>query len=198
MTKWWSLWLAVLPFVAWPQTDDITYKGVRLGASMAEYKKNLPDHQCLTVNSCMFQRDVDCKYLKDGRGSLMTGLQLQECFQRNTFGGVNVITAFADFREGKLVAIRFTISVGGFDLLTGAAKERLGEPTKVIDRTVQTRAGATFENREMIWERPNMVLSVERYGSTINNGSARLITPQERDRILTEYEAQKKQGAKDF
>jgi hypothetical protein len=111
---------------------------------------------------------------------------------------VNVITANADFREGRLVAIRFTITVSAFEILTGAAKERLGEPTKVVDRTVQTRAGATLENREMIWERPSMVLSVARYGSTINNGSASLITPQERDRIFTEFESQKKKGAKDF
>jgi hypothetical protein len=78
MNKWWLLWLAVLPFVAQSQTDDITYKGVPLGASMAEYKTRLPDHQCLTVNSCMYLRDLHCKYLNDGRGSFLTGPQLLE------------------------------------------------------------------------------------------------------------------------
>lgn len=197
MNKWYSLWLLVAAFGAWAQSEDITYKGVALGMSLEEYKAKLPDHQCFT-NSCMYSRELHCKYLNDGRGGIMTGTQLIECMQRNTFGGVAVHTAYADFREGRLVAIRFTINASAFDILTGAAKERLGEPTKVVDRTVQTRAGAKLENREMIWERPSMILRVERYGSTINNGSASLMTPQERDRMLSEFESQKKKGAKDF
>ena len=198
MNKWCSLWLLVAAFGAWAQSDDITYKGVPLGASMEEYKTKLPDHECLTQSSCMYIRDVHCRYLNDGRGGIRSGTQLQECWQRNSFGGAFLVNVNSYFREGRLVRVSFTFPTSGFNGLTEAVKERIGEPTKVVDRPVQTRAGVQLVDREMTWERPGMILTGSRYGSTINNGYATLTTPQERDRGREEAEAQKKLRAKDF
>lgn len=196
MNKWWSLWLAVLPFAAWSQSDDITYKGVPLGASIAEYKRKLPDQQC-SGTSCMYSQD-ECLYSKDGKRGVPSVAEIAACYERNSFGGVRVMRAHADFRDGRLVEVRFTIHADSFDPLTRAARERLGEPTKVIDRAVQTPGGVTLQNREMIWERPSMVLIVDRYGLTTDRGNVVLATPQEGNRKLEEYEARKKKGAKDF
>jgi hypothetical protein len=196
MNKWWLLWLAVLPLAAWPQTGDLTYKGVPLGASITEYKSKLPDHTCYDdIGTCSYF-EATCS----GKSHTFDDMLpvLQACRERNSFGGVVVRTAHASFRDGKLVEVHFTFDVIAFDTLTGAAKERLGKPTKVIDSAVQTRGGATLQDREMIWERPSMVLTVMRYGSTIKEGLAILTTPQERDRKIAEREAAKKKGAKDF
>jgi hypothetical protein len=192
MNKWWLLWLAVLPLAAWPQTDDLTYKGVPLGASMSEYKAKLPDQKCDDkFGSCRHDKN-DCI------SSQKSAEEMVACFGRNSFGGVTMNSTHAQFREGKLVEVYFTFGDVAFDQLTGAARERLGKPTKVVDSAIQTRGGATLQNREMIWERRSMVLTVKRYGSTIDKGSAVLTTPQERDRKIAEYEAAKKKGAKDF
>jgi hypothetical protein len=184
----------------WPQTDDLTYKGAPLGASITEYKSKLPDQECDDkYGSCSYLRDTCVRAAIRGK---MIAEEVTEgisaCDKRNSFGGVTVDFAHANFREGKLVEISLTINERSFDALTGAVTERLGKPTKVIDSAIQTRGGATLQNREMIWERPSMVLTVERYGSTIEKGSAILTTPQERDRRIAEREAAKKKGAKDF
>jgi len=123
---------------------------------------------------------------------------MQACAQRNSFGGINPLSVDSEFREGKLTEVRFTISLTAFDVLTGAAKERLGEPTRVADSDVQTRAGATLQNKQITWERPTMVLTVDKYGLTIDKGMAVLTTPQEKARKLEELEQRKKKGAKDF
>jgi hypothetical protein len=194
MNRWWALWLAVWPLGAWPQSGDLTYKGVSLGARIAEYKTKLPDQRCLRT-SCMYTQ-LEC--LTDGKGGVRSLPEITACYARNSFGGVLVRSANADFRDGKLVEVRFTIPADSFDALTGAVRQRLGKPTKVVDRAVQMRGDATLQNREMIWERPRMILTVQRYSSTIDEGSAVLTTPQERNRKLEAYEAQNKKGAKDF
>lgn len=197
MDRWWMLGLAALPLVAWSQADDITYKGVPLGAAIEEFKAKLPDHKCYD-SFCMYASSHHCLYRGDSRGGIMSGPETTACRERNSFGGVDVLSANSQFREGKLVQVVFSFSVPAFDVLAGAAKERLGEPTSVVDREVQTRMGATYQNRHMVWERPTMVLVIARYGSTIDKGMALLTTRQERERKEAELEAKKKKGAKDF
>lgn len=191
MNRRYSLWFLVVPFVAWAQAADITYKGVPLGASMEEYKAKLPDHDCLTGSSCMYIPEVHCQM----RGS--TG-ELLACWDRNTFGGIRPFSVNSYFREGRLVRVNFSFRSSSFEFLTEAVKERIGEPTTVADRPVQTRAGVQLVDRIMTWEQPSMILTVSRYGSTIDRGFATLTTPEERDRQREEAEGSKKRRAKDF
>ncbi len=41
-------------------SEDITYKGVELGASMERYKAALPDHTCYEDYRCEFSSSATC------------------------------------------------------------------------------------------------------------------------------------------
>jgi len=192
--------IAVAP--AWPQSDDLTYKGVPLGASVAEYKAKLPDQSCHKKGDlewCFYEYE-QCTYSKE-RGKTYMRLPVNDimaCRARNSFGGLSTINAQAEFPDGKLSFIRFTIESSSFESLAAAATEKLGNPTSVINSTVQTRSGAKFENSQMTWVRTSMVFTATKYSETIDKGYAVLTTPQEHKRKLEELETRTKKGAKDF
>lgn len=164
--------------------QQVTYKGLAFGATMDEFKERFPDHQCW-ANKCAYA-SFACKAGYD------------TCAERNSFGGVHLKSAHSEFRDGKLVAIRMMFSTGDFYSLAGALKERLGEPQAVVESKVQTRAGVKLDNQELKWDKNGALLSISRYGSTINEGSVTYITREEEQRQIAEWEAKKKAGAKDF
>ena len=195
MIKWYPLWFLVVPFFAWAQADEITYKGVPLGASIEEYKAKLPDHKCSTTE-CIFIVERECSRYDQHR--LRTSEELKDCYERNSFGGAFPQSVFSSFRDGKLVQFLFTFPTGNFFELTAALKERLREATKVVDQPIQTRAGVQLQNREMTWERPGMLLIISRYGASVDQMFARITTPEEQMRRLEEFKTKTKIRAKDF
>jgi len=174
------------------QAPSLTYKGIALGASQAEYKARFP-HQMCTDTRCSFLPEMCTR-----SGAPLNVENFRACRNSNTFGGVFPSFVSAEFRDGQLIMLMFSFTPSEFDALTEAVKERLGASTSSRDFTVRNRIGTAFDNREQIWERPDIILRVVRYGSNLERGSAMLTTRAELARKAAEIDQRKSAGAKDF
>lgn len=180
--------ISAMASLAWSQPSDaVTYKGVALGASLAEYKEKLPDHRCysadcdFSIKLCVSERPVP-----------------GECSSRNSFGGARIERATAKFREAQLAYVLLMTASREISPLIDVLRERLGPPTKLSEEPFKTRGGLTAENVEAIWETPSMHLKVRRHGTSLGEGIVVLTTPTELAALAQDRAAKVKQGAKDF
>lgn len=197
MTRFASLFFAsALSFSQAHAGDEITYKGMPLGSSFHEFSMLFEDHEC-SGNACIFVLE-NCIFGKRSRRLPAAPNQSTDCRKRNSFGGTYPEAIISSFRDGKLVSISFTTWLTSFEILTAAATEKLGPPSKIVESTLQTRSGATFQNLTHYWEKASFVLKVDKYGTKIDRGSALLISRDELDRSENEKATRKRDGAKDF
>lgn len=188
-----SVALAIGTSAALAQEQAITYKGLSLGVSQAEYKSKFPHQDCLN-STCYYTWDM-CFAARYNGGVIAPSAVTTACRASYTFGGMSPRTVTASFHEDKLVEIRFAFPTSNFDTLSAALTERLGSPDSARDFTTQNRMGAKFPNREEIWNRPTFVLRITR---TPDSGFATLADPADLARHAAEVEKRKSAGAKDF
>lgn len=172
-------------------SEDITYKGLELGASIERYKTALPDHECLSDYSCDF-------YLEECFKKTIGTNRVKDCMDRNSFGGLapNQVTTY--FHEKKLARYIMSFSSNSFMFLIEALTSKLGEPTSLEDFPVQTGAGALYTNKKAVWTSPIATVEIQQYCGTIKKMCVNISTVEDEQRLKAEREEGKKRRVKDF
>lgn len=189
-----ALLTAALPVAA--QDAPITFKGIAMGATQAEYRDNFPHQQC-AATTCFYHRDMCIQASRNG-GHVPDADAARACRNRYSFGGVTPRAVNATFRDGRLVQVYFQISPRDFDAFTAAARGRIGAPSSTSEPLLRTPGGAPLENRIEMWIRDGFLLAARRYSSSGESGSIMFSTPDELARRGGELGNQAKDGAKDF
>lgn len=76
--------------------------------------------------------------------------------------------------------------------------EGYGTPTKVEQETLQSRAGATFQNEMMTWQRGDVRVNVRKYGDKIDEGLLSISTAAALDEFRRRSREGVGKGAKDL
>ncbi len=157
--------------------DSISYAGVALGATIEEYAAKLPDHRCRPAEGvCRFVLD-QCRRAKPGRPP-------NDCATRNALLGAPVRTATADFREGQLASLSFTLEPAQVGRLAKALEERFGPPA-AAGAGQSGRAGAAAQPSPggRVWSRPDdWEMRLEQGSGRPALGLARLTAAKELER----------------
>ena len=69
---------------------------------------------------------------------------------------------------------------------------------KSEDQTIKTRIGVEYENQKLLWIGDNIILTLERYCSTINHSCANYTQKNGLKKFIEEKEKGKKDAVKDF
>lgn len=79
--------------------------------------------------------------------------------------------AFEEPFKSRLYQISVEIPSDKFGAALNALTVRYGEPTNLIQQTLQTQIGATFNNEIALWQAPNVGITITRYTDTIKRSS---------------------------
>ena len=110
--------------------------------------------------------------------------------------------ALADFHmwflDEKFVHSEFTFDSGHFSTMEAAFKERYGEPTVDQTKEVQSRAGVSFANRELIWTGKDVHISLSKYHNKVTHGRASVRHSAYLEYVQKESKENATKAAKDF
>ena len=155
--------------------DSVTYEEVALGATMDEYAAKLPDHRCRPAEGvCRFVLE-QCRRARPARPP-------NDCATRNAFIGAQVTTATADFRDGRLVSLSFTLDPAQTGRLMTAVEERFGRATQADEGPVGLSGGRQLSRRNRVWTRNDWEMRVEQNSGRLERGFARLTAAKEVER----------------
>jgi len=161
------------------ETDTFEFKGMALGADVAQFEKN---------------RRFLCLKPKNASADLACGMRRAD---GETIAGIPVESLMLFFTEAKLQTIYITFASKEFDTVVAALQEKYGKVTPLTDE-VQNRMGATFNNETYSWRKSDQVLKAEKYGSKITTSRVTFQTDAGFDEFARRLEAQKKANAKDL
>jgi hypothetical protein len=176
--------------------EEITYKGVGIGASIEEYKKKLPDHDCATGTGCHYFDDLDCYYKKPPQ--IETSAHVMGCIERNSFGGSGVKTASSLFIDKKMVSLRLTFGHASFYSLSESLNAKMGKPSSVNEFEVQNKNGATFMDSTTTWTTNNAVISLDKYCAKLDKTCITIEGIAYKEKSQAEALERKAKAAKDF
>ena len=184
--------LLVLSFNLHAASEDITYKGLELGASIERYKKALPDHECYETYHCNFSSTIACK------GGIDAMEKVKDCWSRNSFGGANPSKVDAYFYNKKLTRYKMVFGTLLFSSLLEALTSKLGKPSSEEYFSVQTGTGAQYINQKAVWSSTIATVQIEKFCGTISNACVHVSTVEEAQRLKAEFGGDKNKNSKDF
>ena len=114
------------------------------------------------------------------------------CRQNFEYAGALPTLLMIEFKDDALVEVTADLPVHAFDAIAAAMRERFGPPNSDQQSTVQNRAGATFDNRELGWTRGDAVLTLTKRGGMIDESRLHFVGVQ----YLKEKEDQRAKDAK--
>lgn len=163
--------------------EALTYKGLQLGATAESFREKFPAFRC-AGDSCEYSRAL-CK-------------PVNECDEKNSFGGAIVDIAIARFTDGRLGSLYFTMLTRFAENLTKAAAERYGAPTSTSDEPFRTKGGAVIPNLASTWARGTDTMVVRLNAGRVGEGSASLVSSDYAKKQAAASKAATSKAAQDF
>lgn len=174
--------------------DSFSYKGVKLGDTIEQFKQALPQYEC-TDTSCTYIRD-SCARVSGLGSSSEYSRKLDECREGTSFGGALVTYGRAEFIDGALAKLYITSP--WMTQLNDALTGKFGAPTSVDNTPVRNKMGTEFPNWIKTWVLGTDVMVVSQRASKVNEGSVLISGPAAQEQARTRRQEQIKAGAKDF
>lgn len=174
--------------------DSFSYKGVKLGDTMEQFKQALPLYEC-TATSCTYIRD-SCARVSGLGSSAEFSRKLDACREGTSFGGALVTYGRAEFIDGVLAKLYITSP--WMTQLSDALTDKFGAPTSVDNTPVRNKMGAEFPNWIKTWALGTDVMVASQRASNINEGSVLISGPAALEQAKARKQEQTKAGAKDF
>lgn len=144
------------PFTLADQTVPDSYRGVPFGASEARAREIIKFESCEATPAYF---------------GLLAKLATRMCVSSFLVGTVKV-QDFFHFRKDALVTVHMTFRSNDFENLRGVFIEKYGKPTRDQREILQNRFGAKFENETLTWAGPNVTVTLNRFASDLESGSA--------------------------
>ncbi len=139
--------------------DGLELKGLAPGMTKGEVLKKYPKLTC-----GRFEGMENCAYFPEfGRESPASRVK-----ELDTLAGVPVNSWSVSFVGTAAGHIGVRLGARHFDHVMQAFRERLGAPREVKNSTVTTNMGVKYEQAEALWGSGDSVISIRRYGSTID------------------------------
>lgn len=192
MKNWMAVALLLWAAAASGQDDPIGFKGLQLGASLAQFQLAFPDFQCRSGGPCRFDIEADC--IRKIAGPVDGAA----CGMRNTWAGVRVEKIVARFDKSLLTDVFIAFKPQRFDAIVSAITQRWGPPIHDKTETLRSRVGAAYTNRVMGWSRGGVLLVVQRYGNRVDEGLASIAGQEQMDQAVKRAEEAVREGAKDL
>jgi hypothetical protein len=173
--KW--IALVLLPWCV-PAIPDEPYafKELRFGMAVEAVKGNRPGLKCRDSKSPI--GDVTCSAITPGE----------------TIAGVQLKTMLLGFHNDRLTSIFLVFDHNSFRIVTDALREKYGPPNSEENDAVQNRAGATFDNKKLVWKNAtgDMMRASERF-SKITESSVGFYSA-DYQRLFLERKAEDQKG----
>lgn len=120
-----------------------------------------------------------------------------------SIAGVAAQGVMLRFYDGQLSSIVVYFPEGGFGTVLSALKEKYGRPTEEKNDVVSNRAGAKFENHEVVWSNATSTITASGITATQRTGRVDLpVVSFDSADILKKFNERRdrhgKQGAKDI
>jgi hypothetical protein len=148
------------------QGPPLEIKGVPIGASMDELQAKIPGFTC-AASGCIL---LVSSYVSKQCGSGASSNCLLKAWEPLKFGPAFPKYYRAEFKDGKLARVSVTIDQGLAGQVIIALTEKYGKPSTDDVKSIQNRAGATFDNRVATWVRDDGEIKVEQRSGSINDG----------------------------
>jgi hypothetical protein len=132
------LFFALSILAAGAHAQALDFKGIALGAELAAVKAANPRLNCRAAS------DAD---LPVGDTICALGREAGE-----TIAGAPVIFILVSLYDRKVASINVKFPERSFDQVAAALVEKYGKPRSDETNATQNRAGATFVNRELVWD----------------------------------------------
>ena len=164
--------------VGWNEPQD--FRGAQFGAPMAEAWPILSGPVRASgrlVNSC-------------AAGST-------HCFMTFMIGPV-ITNGTAIFRDGAFSGVDLRFKSGSYETLRAIFVERYGEPTARGTEEFKTKGGLTGQNEILDWKGEQVAIRLQTYSSTIEDGSASILTKREIERRAQDAAKAIKKGKDDL
>ena len=166
--------------------QPLEFKGTPFGATFEQFTNGHPEFNCdLSVGSA---ENGVCTVGRSDAIRLRTPV---------TFAGKNASFMVAQFRRGVFAGLSVSMSSDSYDAIKAAVAEKYGVP-KVSTETVSNRAGFSATNETSIWLLPDGRISVERYGSTLDEGHVWMTSAAEWKQQNDEIKAKISAGKSDL
>ncbi|MES2936173.1 MAG: hypothetical protein V4864_00740 [Pseudomonadota bacterium] len=148
----------------------ITYQGVAIGAAQDAFQSRLPDFQC-QGSACIYDLTV-CAGMGDARA--FNAARMNGCMERTAIAGAYVTRAWAQFKNGRLARIAFTLPSDQAEKLMATVTERHGKPDTLDETPIRTQSGASFPNRRASWDVAGTSLTTVQRSLERDSGAATL------------------------
>ena len=161
---------------SWQEPED--FRGLKWGASVGEMRKVF---STLNVDK---PRDSGNRIKSFYVGGQRIGdalVQLYLGFLDDRFSSVNI-----SFKSDDFLAMRVVFIV------------RYGQAHSTTEQTLQNRAGAEFVNPILTWKGPTLIIRIQKYTETLNNGRANLSKHEFEDELVRIFKQKGKDAAKDL
>lgn len=157
-----------------PQLPSLEFKGLLLGSSENTLKDRFPDFVCRDPQDDRQRRMAD---------RICTAAPSITC-RPNTwcendpdkpwvYAGLRAKFLTALFYADQMHSLSVNIHSDQFDEVSRALIAKYGIPTNHETNILQTRAGTKYENKKLVWERPDSSLRIEKYSNSIDASSVR-------------------------
>jgi hypothetical protein len=167
--------------LAFKEPDD--FRGVPWGATEKALRDKLGEASAHGFEGCQTYSPED-RWLGN-----------RYCLGAFPLAGIPVDAVYS-FRANRFVRVNLTFPAQDFDRLAAIFVERYGPPTSSTRERYKTKGGAEAVNEILKWSGPRIAISLERYGSRITNGSARIVTRSELEESARLHAEQTKGAAK--
>ena len=161
------------PVVAWDEPAG--FRDLPWGASAETIKEKIPELKCGERNSI-------------GRSSCSGILKI----------GPVVVTAWLRLLPTGFDSVTLGFPSDSFEALKQIFGERYGQPTDQRSIPVQSRVGARYENIILEWRGEKVVIELRRFGGTLREGGATIMTRASHDEELKKLQEQMQRGKKDL
>jgi len=169
-----AILVALALMVPVAEAQVIEFKGTPLGAPYERFKADHPDFKCVTYGT-------DGGSCTSSSNAFVAGLQAKP----STFAGETVSFVVATFHGGVFASMYITISPDSYGAIRGALAEKYGRP-RTATETVINGFGVSAENESSFWDRPDGLISLERYSGTLDEGSVHFRSTAEGQRQADE------------
>lgn len=198
MNKAW-LALATLAFIVSAfAAQELEYKGFTIGAAEESVLPHIPYTMCFSDDK--IHADKLCPVSNDSCTPTFKHPTLRgaECLAKRAhvldFGGVEADRIMFGFTAGKLSEIYIRFHPKSFDQAMRSMIGKFGQPTTNSSETVQTGAGAIYENSRLRWELPGGFIRASRYSGKITESSVVYTSMATEQRLKQRLEEQRKTG----
>lgn len=176
-----------------PENDPrFSYKGVRIGDSLARFKSKLPLYECKNGYCSFSKSSCESSYHQGPKGSI------KECTEGTSYGGSSPSRGFVTFIDGKVASINLTLESNQIPMLDIILREKYGK-AKTIDNTVfMNKVGTQFPNTKRTWLIEGETLITTLRSSVVDEGMVEIRGKAEQQRSIEAAQKRIHKNKQDF